>query len=630
MPKPPFPCPSVSPDSTPISSLTRMNRRQWEFWLGQGGKESYASRFPQETARILDGIVNGVAVDFVGDRTKPWSAPNHPIEEKWKEKINKVIADDVEALKKAGPFDRPPFEYFFVSPIGAVPKKTPGAVRMIHDLSSGDEESVNGGILHEDMSLSSFGHAVRAVVKLGKGCFLVKLDVEAAYKQVPVRPEDWHLLGFQWQGKWYYERVLPFGLRSSCRLWELFATALHHILERLPNLKFVKIVIHYVDDFLFVVKLEEDARAFLHGAERVCKLLGIPMAADKREGPSTCLTFLGIELDTIDMEARLPIPKLREIHELCERWVKEERATVRELQALHGKLRFACQVVRPGRFYLRRLIDHTTALTFQHPTKHLQKVARGVLPQGVREDIQWWVDFLPTWNGKSILYALEWVKAELIDLTTDACQTGFGGMYRSEWIAGRWSPSELQCAFIVEQLSMPFLEMRSLLKAAAAWGSQWAGKKITFRCDCMPVVHAITSGSSPAPALMHQLRELCALAIRYSFDFRSEHIPGVENTAADILSRDGASSQFRALFPNANPHPAANPRPPLPPPLLQPRPTRESASTSTTRSRRTLAEPTQLRRRDGEASASRRDGRPSRSPPSVQRLGSPTSLTRRN
>ena len=63
--------------------------------------------------------------------------------------------------------------------------------------------------------------------KLGRGCFLIKLDVSAAYKQIPVRREDWPLLGFMWRGEYYYERVLPFGLRSSCRLWDLYAAALH-------------------------------------------------------------------------------------------------------------------------------------------------------------------------------------------------------------------------------------------------------------------------------------------------------------------------------------------------------------------------------------------------------------------
>ena len=43
---------------------------------------------------------------------------------------------------------------------------------------------------------------------------------------------------------------------------------------------------------------------------RICKDLGVPLAIDKIEGPSSSLPFLGIMLDTNTMEARLPIDKL--------------------------------------------------------------------------------------------------------------------------------------------------------------------------------------------------------------------------------------------------------------------------------------------------------------------------------
>ena len=41
-----------------------------------------------------------------------------------------------------------------------------------------------------------------------------------------------------------------------------------------------------------------------------CEVLGVPLAVEKSEGPATCLPFLGIEVDTVDMELRLPPTKL--------------------------------------------------------------------------------------------------------------------------------------------------------------------------------------------------------------------------------------------------------------------------------------------------------------------------------
>jgi hypothetical protein len=552
-PKPPPPPANAAPHPL-ISQLTAMRADVWRVQLQRDGAAGFAAKWPGLAAQILEGMRFGVPVDFVGDRAFPGrrAVRNKPVSAEQAAKIRAVIDADVVALKKAGPFESPPLPNFVVSPVGCVPKKDPRKIRVIHNLSHPFEgASVNAGISggDEPLVLSSFGHAARAVRMLGRGCWLVKLDVEAAYKQVPVRPGDWHLLGFQWEGKWYYERVLPFGLKSSCRLWELYAAALHHFFQRHLYVPGGRIVIHYVDDFLFVVRLEASAVLLRDGALSLCARLGVPMATEKTEGPTTRLTFLGIELDTIAMRASLSSEKRAELHELTLEWGRKSRASVLELQSLAGKLQFACAVVRPGRFYLRRIIDHTT---------RVRRIARSDTAQfpitkAVLADIAWWIEFLPKWEGHSLLYEREWEEADRIELFTDACNTGYGAVYGSAWLAGRWPANVLAMARRRTRLSMPFLELYALVMAAMAWGHLWTAKKITFRCDCMPVVAAITRGSSRRPEMMHLLRLLAERACLCGFDFRCEHIPGVANTIADVLSRFGDSPQFRALRPRAGP-----------------------------------------------------------------------------
>jgi len=96
---------------------------------------------------------------------------------------------------------------------------------------------------------------------------------------------------------------------------------------------------------------------------------------------------------------------------------------------------------------------------------------------------------------------------------------------------------------------MPFLEMRALALAAATWGHLWRCKKITFRCDCMPVVQAFEQARSRSTVQMHQIRSLHQMAAKHGFDFRVAHIAGVTNTVADVLSRVGDCQEFRALCP---------------------------------------------------------------------------------
>ena len=55
---------------------------------------------------------------------------------------------------------------------------------------------------------------IQAILKLVQGCFLAKTDTEAAFCQYPVHLDDLELLGMQWTGKYYFYKILPFGLRS--------------------------------------------------------------------------------------------------------------------------------------------------------------------------------------------------------------------------------------------------------------------------------------------------------------------------------------------------------------------------------------------------------------------------------
>ena len=531
-------------DDTPIAALTPLKLEAWREWLDK----EYAWLHPEFARQILEGIVVGVPIDYEGDRTHSRFGFNPPISAEHAAKVSAVIAEDVAELKKAGPFDRQPFEFFCVSPVGAVPKKDPSKIRVIHNLSypfRGD--SVNAGIDDGSLRLSHVGHAARAIRLLGVGCFLIKLDVKAAYKIIPVRREDWCLLGFKWEGKWYYERVLPFGLRSSCRLWELYAAALRHFLARSLDLPIERIVVHYVDDFLFVVKLEAEAQLFMDRALGLCEELGIPIASDKTEGPTTCLTFLGIELDTVEMQARLPPPKLLELQQLCTIWERKKTASVKELQSITGSLQFACSVVRPGRFYLRRLQSHTARIGKWAKSPR----AQFALPQACLADIEWWLQFIQTWNGVSLLYERDWIEADKLELFTDACNTGYGAYHDGEWFAGRWTDEQLAAAHRKKRISMPFLEMHALVYAAATFGPHWMGKKVIFRCDCKPVVDAINRCSSRRPEIMHLLRRLSTAAVVCGFDFKCVHVPGVDNKIADVLSRYGDCPQFRALCPNA-------------------------------------------------------------------------------
>ena len=78
--------------------------------------------------------------------------------------------------------------------------------------------------------------------------------------------------------------------------------------------------------------------------------------------PSTLLTFVGIEIDSVPMEVRLPLDKIGKIRQALDVTRHKGKVTLRDLQSLIGLLNFACSVVVPGRAFLRRLVDLTLGL----------------------------------------------------------------------------------------------------------------------------------------------------------------------------------------------------------------------------------------------------------------------------
>jgi len=75
------------------------------------------------------------------------------------------------------------------------------------------------------------------------------------------------------------------------------------------------------------------------------KILGVPLAMDKMEGPSSILTFLRIEIDTVVGVVHLPTDKLQCLLSTVEAWLHRKSCTRKELESLIGMLQHACMTV---------------------------------------------------------------------------------------------------------------------------------------------------------------------------------------------------------------------------------------------------------------------------------------------
>ena len=173
--------------------------------------------------------------------------------------------------------------------------------------------------------------ATRGIVNYGTGALLIKIDIRNAYRVVPVHPDDRWLMGMLWKGSLFIDTALPFGRRSAPKIFTALADAAEWIVRQ----RGVEFVIYYLDDFLIVMSAdtnqgEHALRILLESFER----LGLPVAWDKVEGPSMCLTFLGFELDTKSMETRLPNHKLEEVRREVQLWMGRKSTTRKELESV--------------------------------------------------------------------------------------------------------------------------------------------------------------------------------------------------------------------------------------------------------------------------------------------------------
>ena len=73
---------------------------------------------------------------------------------------------------------------------------------------------------------------IDGIMSLGWGTLLAKFNVESAYRIIPVHPNDRYLLGMQWEGNYFVEMALPFGLRSAPYIFSSVADLAEWVLKK--------------------------------------------------------------------------------------------------------------------------------------------------------------------------------------------------------------------------------------------------------------------------------------------------------------------------------------------------------------------------------------------------------------
>ena len=497
---------------------------------------------------LYNGFRYGFRLNYHGPRI-PFDSKNLKSVLTDPDRAREKIETEILSGRIAGPFDYRPISNLRCSPIGLVPKKT-GGLRLITHLSYPPLHSVNDFIDESFTSVkySSFDNAIAIVQKLGKGAKLAKMDIKSAFRLLPVFPGDFDLLGFKIEDKFYIDKCMPMGCSISCSSFEKFSTFLHWVLENKSGSKNID---HYLDDFLFGGKEGSDeCENLMFQYKTICEDIGVPLANEKTEGPTTLIDYLGLTIDTVKMLIKIPDKKVKELLEKITRLASMKKVTLKELQSICGSLAFCTKALPAGRAFSCRLYMATTRASKPF---HFIRVTLGM-----KKDLLMWKLFLEKFNGVSYIHDVEWTSNFDLDLYTDSA--GGIGKGCAAYLNGQWAylpwPVEWDGSEIMKD--MTYLEIIPIALAIFLWFDKFHLKNILFHSDNSAVVTILNKKSTKSERVMSILRLIVYCSLIGNFQFKAVHIFSKYNSVADALSRANFQ-KFRCLAPLADHSPTPIP-----------------------------------------------------------------------
>lgn len=167
------------------------------------------------------------------------------------------------------------------------------------------------------------------------------------------------------------------------------------------------------------------------------------------------------------------------------------------------------------------------------------------LTKGEKEDLRIWLTFLINHNGRCLFLDQLPAHSPTIELYTDASGSiGYGAVFGSKWFNGKWSDWWLG-------QNITLLELYPIILAVEVWGPHMANKQLILYTDNSAIVAVLNKPTSKEPIVMILVRKLVLLCLTYNILVSTRHVPGVDNSIADALSRF-QMGRFRELCPRAD------------------------------------------------------------------------------
>ena len=467
---------------------------------------------------------------------------NHGSAYMWFDHVDKFVCTEVSEGGMSGPFEKAPWWNTIVSPLMTAHKK-PMSRRTVFDATYG-ERSLNNSTPSDfymgmpcKYTFPKIQDYKNMILTCGPGAFMWKRDLSRFFLQLPLDPTEYHRVGIVWRGFFFFFVGLAFGLRHSGLQGQKVTDAVSWILRGLGRETHESRpyqVCNYVDDLGGVEDNLDRATAAYEKLKWLLSDLGLKESLKKAEPPTTNITYLGVQFDSVKMTMSVPPDKVTEIKAEIGQWVKKTTITKKDLQCLLGKLFWVAKVVRHARPFMGRLLAQLRTMT------NLKDGKKVKLFDESRKDILWWSHYLDTFNGINMIVNEDPIPLtfeQLLDdphsiCAGDATPTGAGAWHGKEYWCGNL-PSHLQDT----KVPIHIKEFWVLIVSAKQWGDTWTGRCIVLYCDNDSVCDTVVHKKPRDPTLLSLLREFLYVVVAKKFFPVVRKIGTKENEVADHISR---------------------------------------------------------------------------------------------
>ena len=510
---------------------SQFNLGGWRRMLSGGTEQVYGRGVWDPDAHfLLDGVCHGFKLTDPKSDIESYFCHNYESATvSARAEIDKIMCEEV----RSGKLSRVNVQPHCVHSMGAVPKSS-GGFRPITDASKPDSRSINN---YMEKTFSTFKYKSIDVVAedLASQEYMSVTDITSAYRTAMIRPCDRTMQGLLWEidgeSTFIEDNFLSFGTRVAPFIFSRITDAVARYMVAQGYF-----CVNYLDDFLIKgpdYKTCREGQLLLH---KVLRSLGFYISYKKVRSPSQVQTYLGIEIDSLEMKLRLPKEKVLKLQEEIVFFAGRRRSTKKQIQRLCGVLSHCATLIRGGRTFSHKVI--AMLKLFNSKRRYI------TLSAAFHEDMKWWEKFAVHFNGEAKVIQPPQCTSVV---HTDASGTGFGAVTECDWLCGQWTSTLRMdvdmhghcrpCPTLDTQGNINVRELYPILEALDRWGESWRDHRVDCITDNTQVVAAINTGKSSNEVSMSILRDIFWQSVLYNCHLVATYLPGVENTVADALSR---------------------------------------------------------------------------------------------